>query len=530
MEQQKEAPTLGQYSLLKEHQIDQFGALYEAVNKVTQAPIILRLISPNISNNENFLIRFNILKTVLTSLDHQNLVRVEELGQENKLFYIAKQLPANEFIELKTLDEFDPQDFINKKRTIELLFRGIAEGLSILEQVKKSYYKEGVVHDCLTPNNVYISYKKDLIGSQQTIVPKIDNFAESFLFFGEGANATLRYHLTARQNSCSLYNDQSFFPYHARKGLSLNHTFAQYSFGALTYNYFAGTPPKGLFPPLLEVDPSLDPIWDNIVSKCLSAPYGNGFSSMAIVVKRFQELEAKRGKLPDEMKRLEEIEVPEGMALIAFTDKAEIGAPEGPSVEQPSFRARIKPFFLDLTAVTNLQFSEFMESHHRSVHSSGNQHPATLVSQKMAQAYCNWRSEKEGLPPGSYRLPTEYELETAARGSAGDQYPWGKEQNSLRLHCGKDSAAGTMPVKSFPSGRFGLHDILGNIWEWTSSSFKQHPFAKESKRKYNSSLFVVKGGCWQTPLDKCRGSQRAAFLSTERRGNIGFRCARNIDL
>ena len=198
-------------------------------------------------------------------------------------------------------------------------------------------------------------------------------------------------------------------------------------------------------------------------------------------------------------------------------------------VERPRFRARIRPFLIDVAPVTCEDFEAFDKDYQRSSYSREDRSPATLVSLKMAQAYCAWRSEQEGLPNGSYQIPTEYQWEAAVRGSTGQQYPWGAEMDALRCFCGQDKDANALPVMSMPPGRFGLYDMLGNIWEWTQSSFRAHPFSEHVEKGYTSNLYTVKGGCWFTPHDSCRASLRAAFRAPERRGNLGFRCVRNIE-
>ncbi len=103
-------------------------------------------------------------------------------------------------------------------------------------------------------------------------------------------------------------------------------------------------------------------------------------------------------------------------------------------------------------------------------------HPVTHVAYEDAAAYAEWAGKS---------LPTEAEWEAAARGGLeGKVYPWGDEfapkerimantwqgdfpwQNLLQ-----DGFEGTSPVKSFPANGYGLYDIAGNVWEWTSDFF-----------------------------------------------------------
>ncbi len=120
------------------------------------------------------------------------------------------------------------------------------------------------------------------------------------------------------------------------------------------------------------------------------------------------------------------------------------------------------------------------------------QHPVLQISVRDAEAFCRFH----GL-----RLPDEAEWELAARGSDARTYPWGDgppgvEGEALRANfgtiacCAPDARDGyrlTAPVGSFPLGAspFGLLDMAGNVWEWTSSPFPGKPDHR-----------VLRGGGW----------------------------------
>ena len=108
---------------------------------------------------------------------------------------------------------------------------------------------------------------------------------------------------------------------------------------------------------------------------------------------------------------------------------------------------------------------------------TGGDHPVVQVSARDAAAFCAFH----GL-----RLPDEVEWEFAARGRDGRRFPWGHEAPNGTGHrhanfgtlacCAPDAADGflqTAPVGHFPGGAspFGMLDMAGNVWEWTSSPF-----------------------------------------------------------
>ncbi len=166
-----------------------------------------------------------------------------------------------------------------------------------------------------------------------------------------------------------------------------------------------------------------------------------------------------------------------------------------------------RPYYIGVTEVTNLQYREF-KSDHVSGHVENRSfdldaQPVVQVSWNEAVAFCNWLSERDGLPPAyeqgggnkyvlkkpittGYRLPTEAEWEYAARYvSTGkiQRYPWGdslpmtgKFGNIAGVETGgaleaqldgyRDEYPVVAPVGKFQPSVLGLHDLAGNVSEW----------------------------------------------------------------
>ncbi|MBB65063.1 MAG: hypothetical protein CMO81_08370 [Waddliaceae bacterium] len=529
-------PSLGDYLIIKEIQEDAFGILYLAQNQKTKESAIVRAISTEISNDENFIIRFEVLRSSLPKLQHQNLVQVHELGYDQNIYYIAKELPAPSEDKLLTLENFNLHDLANRNEILHHIFHGIAHALHAGEQFHSPLYKNGFIHKQLTPDKIYLYLEEG-----KAPIPKVDAYGERFLFFGDEAQAPLLWRMAPTlynwkkiqhedNPQIDLYQQEPWLSPHSRTGAAITPEDTQYSLGVLMYHTLTGTFPYPPCPPPSEKNCQIDPVWDEITTRCLSSLHGGGFKSTEELLEGFDKLSSQR-KTPDPLQeKLQSLVPPPGMSLISIQDKVELGAKDGPLPEQPRFRARIEPFFIDVAPVTCKQMEAFMSQYRRSAYSQGDDHPATLVSWNMAKAYCRWRSEQEGIDPDKgYRLPTEHEWEAACRGSTGQQYPWGDRQNPRQLHCGQDKNTGSVPVKQFPPSRFGLYDLLGNVWEWTESPYKAHPFSEHHEEGYGNNLFVVKGGCWMTPIENCRASLRGAFSPRVDRGNIGFRCVLPIE-
>ncbi|MGL3805747.1 formylglycine-generating enzyme family protein [Paeniglutamicibacter sp. R2-26] len=177
------------------------------------------------------------------------------------------------------------------------------------------------------------------------------------------------------------------------------------------------------------------------------------------------------------------------------------------------------------------------------------EHPVTQVSFEDANAYAAWAGK---------RLPTEAEFEYAARGGLdGTRYAWGDELTpGGRLmantwqgrfpyqNTGAAGWVGTSPVGSFPANGYGLRDVIGNVWEWTSDEY--HPFHIDPEAAFAEAggrpnllgdpepapqRRVLKGGSHLCSPDYClryRPAARSPQSDDSATTHIGFRCAKDL--
>lgn len=159
-------------------------------------------------------------------------------------------------------------------------------------------------------------------------------------------------------------------------------------------------------------------------------------------------------------------------------------------------------------------------------------HPVCGVSYYEAEAYARFVGK---------RLPTEAEWEKAASWNPQSQtkyiYPWGDDFPN-RDRCNYDNLlCQTTPVNAYPKGvsSYGCYDMVGNVWEWTSTCFEGYegfefyPYAGYSQAYFDGQHQVLKGGSWTTRPWAMRCSFRNWYHPWIRQIFAGFRCARDPD-
>ena len=167
-------------------------------------------------------------------------------------------------------------------------------------------------------------------------------------------------------------------------------------------------------------------------------------------------------------------------------------------------------------------------------------HPVVSVSWEDACAYCRWAGK---------RLPTEAEFEYAMRAGTNTTYWWGdgdpgsrrvanigdeslKRQYSDWPHSimtgYDDGYVRTAPVGSFDTNPFGLHDMTGNVWEWTADWYDKNYPARNPTGPSSGEDRVLRGGSWGNGPVNVRSALRGRHLPSRRDDDIGFRCAQDV--
>jgi formylglycine-generating enzyme required for sulfatase activity len=199
---------------------------------------------------------------------------------------------------------------------------------------------------------------------------------------------------------------------------------------------------------------------------------------------------------------------------------------------QRSWTVDLAPFHLGTLPVTQEQYAQ-VTGEHPSTAQGSSRLPVETVSWRDAVLFCNSLSQQEELTPAydfdaqgepvlhtpspdGYRLPTEAEWEYACRaGTSGPRYG---PLDDIAWHRGNSDERPHEPGTRLPNP-WGLHDMLGNVWEWCWDLYDPEVYG---------TYRVLRGGGWFDEHWSCRASVRRRSHPTFRVDDVGFRVARSV--
>ncbi|HEY3022667.1 MAG TPA: formylglycine-generating enzyme family protein [Actinomycetota bacterium] len=257
--------------------------------------------------------------------------------------------------------------------------------------------------------------------------------------------------------------------------------------------------------------------------------------------------------------------------------------------EGPVREVIIRPFAMDRLAVSNARFAEFVDATGylsqaerfgssfvfaglvpngfpqtrsvagaewwREVHGANWRHPAgprSTIDESMDHPviHVSWNDAVAFTRWAGLRLPTEAEWEYAARGGLTQKrFAWGDDlapggtsmcniwQGTFPIvNTLEDGYFGTAPVDAFPPNAFGLHNVAGNVWEWCADWFSATTHRDGVRQDPTGPAMgvarVIRGGsylCHESYCNRYRVAARSSNTPDSSTGNLGFRCARDLD-
>ncbi|HEY0459945.1 MAG TPA: formylglycine-generating enzyme family protein [Pyrinomonadaceae bacterium] len=268
----------------------------------------------------------------------------------------------------------------------------------------------------------------------------------------------------------------------------------------------------------------------------------------------------------------ENVDVPAGMIFING-GSFQMGDAEGMPFETPAHTVELDSFLIDEHEVSVAEFAKFVEAtgyrteaekygwsgvfdfdsgewqridgadwrHPEGENSTAAPaEPVCQISWNDAAAYAQWAGK---------RLPSEAEFEFAARGGlVGKKFAWGDElkpdgkfmanwwQGSFPgKNTREDGFLSRAPAKSFAPNGYGLYDMTGNVWEWTSDWFDENYYRVSPKKNPPGASAgtekSIRGGsflCAENFCSNYRVAGRSRAAPDSGLNNLGFRCARDV--
>jgi formylglycine-generating enzyme required for sulfatase activity len=262
---------------------------------------------------------------------------------------------------------------------------------------------------------------------------------------------------------------------------------------------------------------------------------------------------------------LEMVLIPAGQFVMGDTSGCQDELP-------PTIVKIARPFWMSKFEVTNAVYARFDPSHDSKYEHKGSwmfnewdlgwdlnrpEQPVVRVSWEEAVAFCRWLSNRIGQ---QVSLPTEAQWEWACRAGtdtplyyggldtdfsafgnmadltmrefvydARDQYSPDLVPRDARFN---DKRLVTTDVGSYRPNRWGLHDMHGNVWEWTRSMYEPYPYKANDGRNdvADAGRRVVRGGSWYDRPKRCRSAFRLSYPAWRKVYNVGFRIVVESDI
>ena len=525
-----------------------FASVYLVRDLALKRALAVKVLSPDMITSRSVLERFRREAETVAQLSHPNIVPLHFIGQQDDLLYLAMQCVDGGSIDDRLRHE--------GKLPLEDAIRVAREVASALAHA----HKRGVVHRDIKPANVLVDAE-----SGRCLVT---DFGIARTADGGSLTAT-----------GMMLGTPAYLSPEQVTGESNDHRVDIFALGVMAYQMMTGklpfdgpTPTAAMMrrlagppEPLISLRPDVPADVAAVIERCLAAepaerwqnagevaaalggtgatPSGTasravarpsatkaagakkliGIASMAVAVAGTAYFAATRDGSSAKPAALDAglVAIP-GAIYVIGTDSG------SPSV-RPRHSARVGAFAIERTEVTVGAYRAYVDATKArspwGVVAPDSTLPVTRVSWGDAANYCAWR-----YAPGG-RLPTEMEWEAAARGTAGRTFPWGEGAGAANANTKSARRTGPVPVASFPRGATpeGIHDLSGNVWEWTSSPFVAYPGGQafaDSLSQYR----VIRGGAFDSGDAIATGWARGYLKPTtapEQLHTTGFRCAKS---
>ena len=530
------------------------GVVYKAVHNLSGQEVAIKMLPPELSQDENIRTRFINEARLLAKLDHPNIVTLYNFLEEDMKFYLIMQ-----FVKGKTLEEY-----IREKGKLSLdeairIFSQVCDALGYAHQM-------GVIHRDIKPANIMIT-------SDMRV--KVMDFGIAKLTGGTKLTAT----------GIAVGTVWYMSPEQIR-GAELDARSDLYSLGITLYEALTGRVPFNaqsdyevrkshveLPPPSpRSIDGSLPESVEKVLMKVLAKNPDERYQSAQEFKKAIESMGSSPPVIsPDSMVtqpperagsergskwvlifiaililillgggiyyyffyknilspsvspiRGEEVYIPAGEFIM--------GSDKGKDDEKPPRKVLLSAYYIDRYEVTNLQYQRCVQAKvcgepQKFLVNQSPSAPVVGVSYNDARTYCEWVHK---------RLPTEAEWEKAAsQKNRNTEYPWGDERPDCTRANFVECDLKIKEVGSFIKGAsgYGIMDMAGNVAEWVADWYDKNAYltmnTTNPKGPLTGTYRVIRGGSFKSTALDLRKSNRMYALPSERLMTVGFRCARS---
>ncbi len=523
-----------------------FAVVFLVRDLTLKRDLAVKVLSPDIVTTTAQVARFRREAEMIAGLSHPNIVPLHFVGGQGDLFYLAMQC----------VDGGSLADRLTRAEPlgVDEVIRAVTEVAAALAHA----HKRGVVHRDIKPQNVLVD--------KETGRCLLTDFG---IARGDDSGS-----LTA---TGLVVGTPAYLAPERIIGEKGDHRSDLYAVGVMAFELLTGRTPfhggvamasmmqrlAGAPPPVGTIRSDVPEALNDVISSCLATNPDDRVQSAGDIIRALTGVTPSTGRHPTRASAAKRRPVPRavwiglsvagaavaiGLAIALPRTSEPTAPPPSPAIDtnmvliaagpytigndtgsvlaRPAHVVRLPAFGIELHEVTVGDFNAFADSTGAPrpwTTMPDPRLPVTRVLWAEASNYCAWKHKDGG------RLPTEEEWEAAARGAAGRAFPWG---NAFDRSAANTAAAGRnapAPVGSFTRGATpeGVYDLIGNVWEWTSSALQAHPGGAalpDSVRQYR----VIRGGAHNTPSAFAtawhRGYARPA-TNPEELTFTGFRCA-----
>ncbi|RJP17498.1 MAG: hypothetical protein C4520_16150 [Candidatus Abyssobacteria bacterium SURF_5] len=574
----KSGDTIGIYKVDRMIGRGGMAVVYRAMDTSKQRVVALKILKRRFSSSSKALARFDREFLALESLDHPNIVRVLDKGEESGINYFVM-----EYIDGASLSRLLKHGKLTFNTKAQILLQ-VAAALDYA-------HRRGIVHRDVKPDNVLI----DRTGRAKIADFGIAQMTRSGLPISS-ITVTSSYMGTADYMA----------PEQRIDARSVDHRADIFSYGVMLYETFTGRLPMGNFALPSQVNPELSKRMDGIILKALRQDPAERYQTILELANDLRQeiqesvLSKIKARLSlilqtESWRRMLDLKIVASVVLVGVVIAGLFGlfsavhegqpvrkppvpdlpptapppewsvqipgaplnmtlVPAGEFVmgsdsefenERPMRRVFLKEYFIDVFEVTNADYKKFIDATNHPVpfvnafwaepfnwrnntYPPGKaDHPVTLVSWFDAAAYAKWAGK---------RLPTEAEWEKAARGTDARIWPWGNTWNINYCNIRESFINMTQPVHLLTAGKspYGCCNMAGNVMEWVNDWYFEDYYSNAPQKNppgpHTGTLRVARGGAWDSNINLyARAGYRHFFEPNEKKASIGFRCAKDVE-